>query len=311
MIICHLVRKLTRHLEPIAADQPFILGVTDLGRFQARLTQLGFSHPLIAGERLLPSASLGRSAAINAEGWTEIHRDRPKETAYRTIIWRWQMRRGHGYEEASKPVDVPYRRYPRTLHSPFGMELALLPTAEGALIAALPTLTKGRTPELQVITAINLLVEIFGECEVLTENLERFIAAPIRHLNWQVLPLGELPWARLEPHLRRATAHKPGRTREIFAHRFSLLNSFRPDFCAVGRHGFNGYVVFGFPGRNFFLLESIHFGNATYVLGNDWERVSQLTKAEILDRGLHQGRVLHTSEWDQQVRRLFPRAGAA
>ena len=72
-----------------------------------------------------------------------------------------------------------------------------------------------------------------------------------------------------------------------------------PDFVAYGRSGFRGYAVFGFTSRNLYILESAVPNNATYVLQNDWESISQLSKAEILSQELHRARIIHSTNWQK------------
>ena len=56
-----------------------------------------------------------------------------------------------------------------------------------------------------------------------------------------------------------------------------------------------------------YILECVHFGNATYVFGDDWEILSQMTKAEILNSDLQQDRLIHRENWDRSLAGLFRR----
>ena len=78
---------------------------------------------------------------------------------------------------------------------------------------------------------------------------------------------------------------------------------------AIGKGGFGGYFVFGFPKLDIFILESIYLGNATYVFGDDWQRLSQLTKADILNGQLHKERVIHRSGWKERIQQLLEQQG--
>ena len=70
-----------------------------------------------------------------------------------------------------------------------------------------------------------------------------------------------------------------------------------PDFVAYGRSGFKGYAILGFKNKNLYILESVMPNNATYVLENDWKKISQLSKAEILSQDLHKARIIHSANW--------------
>jgi hypothetical protein len=91
----------------------------------------------------------------------------------------------------------------------------------------------------------------------------------------------------------------------LIADRLKTINQHNPSFHAVGTAGFTGYFVFGFPNKNLFVLESIYSGNATYILGKNWEKISQLTKAEILNQELHQRRLIHRVGWHISVQKLL------
>ena len=66
-----------------------------------------------------------------------------------------------------------------------------------------------------------------------------------------------------------------------------------------------GYVIFGFPEKNLYVLESGFYGNATYVVTDDWEVLSRMTKAELINGDLHQTRVVHLKSWSYEIRQLL------
>ncbi len=305
MIITSHIRKTDQYLKRIPHGSPFILGITNLAQHRARVEEIGLSFPCNPGDSLLPSGKYGKWSQINSEGWEEIHKDRPKETHYIARMHHWRMRRGYGYEDASKVVNFRYERYPRTEHPPYAMEITATPTSNGEVYLTLPSFTKGQCSEHQLLVAVNMLIDIFGECEVLTHNLSRLIQAKIQRLNWKILPQGAMPWAQRKQHLATALSSLGEKAREIAAYRFEEINKYNPNFCAVGAGGFDGYFIFGFPGQSFYILESIYTGNATYVLGQNWKALSQLTKAELLHNSLHQQRIVHLEDWARRIQRLF------
>ncbi|OZO59867.1 hypothetical protein CG699_03840 [Escherichia coli] len=52
--------------------------------------------------------------------------------------------------------------------------------------------------------------------------------------------------------------------------------------------------------------ESSQCNNATYILNNNWQQLSQLTKAEILDGNLHHARVIHRVNWAAEILKYLP-----
>lgn len=299
------IRSLDRHLRGVRDGSPVVVGLNDIERFAARLAAVGFSDSLAPGERVLP-LPVGPRTRFNAEGDYLVHKDQPMETAYRQAEWHWTEFRGrYDTQEVSKIVDVPYQRYPRTFRSPPSVELtiAVRPTGEKLVISeAVPY--RVAEPDA-LLHRINVFLELFGEAETLTENLDGYIVTEVRRLNWSLLPPGEHPWPQLRSQLNEHVDRAPEGNRPVLLHRLETVNSFGPTFTAIGRAGFAGYIVFGFPEKEIYVLESLYYGNATYVFGERWEELSQRTKAEILSAHHEEARIIHREGWGRAIRDLL------
>lgn len=300
------IRSLEKNLPGVRPGELVSLGVDVSADQLARLPDLGFTQPLKTGETVLPPAA-GPVSTRNAEGDEIVHRDRPRETAFRQVEWRWEEFRGrYGRQERSRIIDVPYERYPRTFVPPAALELRLVEHPDrGWLVVIDSAFEVNPGVPGPLLHAVNLLLEMFGECEIFSEDLESLPAADVRRVNWDILPPGRHPWAVIEARVRDVLEEKGERVRVVYGHRWQLINAHAPGFVAVGRAGFRGYLVFGFPERGLYVLESAYYGNATYVLGDDWKKLSQMTKAELLDAELHRGRIIHREGWDREIRKLL------
>ena len=74
----------------------------------------------------------------------------------------------------------------------------------------------------------------------------------------------------------------------------------------VGLAGFHGYIVYLFPEKELALLEHMQNGNATYVFQtSNWEMFSQLTKSEIINNELMSERVIHKSDWKDNINNIL------
>ena len=105
----------------------------------AKAQRIGFSTTLSDGETVLPSI-IGPITRRNSEGYYQIYKDRPKETWYRTIEWRWKQWCGRGETvEMSDFVDVPYKRYQRTLIPPYAVELTVVTNNKGVKYIVSPS----------------------------------------------------------------------------------------------------------------------------------------------------------------------------
>ena len=222
------------------------------------------------------------------------------------VEWHWREWRGrYDHEDMSKLVDVPYQRFPRTFIEPPSVEIQITSTTNRERIIITPTITYTRNNEEKIIHIINLFLEIFGKCTIYSENLERIVKPTIRRLNWRILPPGRWPWTRLEREIRPIIREADRGNRAMIEDRFRTINGYDPKFVAVGKAGFRGYIIFAFPSSKNYVLESIYPDNATYVFDSKWERLSKLTKAEVLNNSLQKARFIHRIGWHNKISHLL------
>lgn len=292
-------RNIIKYLSHVNPSEPFLVGI-DLDSVAAeRLNVLGFDLPLTPGQRLLPPALIGPACRRNAEGFEIIHRNQPKETAYRQVEWHWTQFKGrYDSEEMSRVVDVPYQRYPRTSVPPYAVELEIKVRADGTRFAIAGPFENTTDKLVAATNTANVLREALGGFEVLALNLNGWVSAPVRRLNWQLLPAGKNPWDDAKPALDAMLQRAPAGRQSVLRARLEAVGSNGPDFVAIGMGGFDGYTVFGFSRKKLCVLECPQVNNATYILPfESWENISRMTKAEILDANLHKKRIVHTRSW--------------
>lgn len=298
------IRNLSANLPGIRRGESLVFAITRPEQHVDRLERIGFTRDLQAGERVLPRPN-GPIGRFNANGRYIVHKNRPKETAYRQVMWTWTQWHGPYRVERTEARDVLYERYPRTFVPPPSVELAVATNTRGEKLVASPAFEYTSANDGRIMHVVNLLLELFGECTVLRSNLDEVIRAEVRRLNWEVLPQGRMPWERLRPHVDPFVRRQRRGNRPLIEQRLQTINDHGPEFVALGRAGFSGYVVFGFPEQNLYVLESVNRDNATYVFEEDWQRLSQMTKAEILDRNLQKERIIHREGWPAEIRRLL------
>jgi len=298
------IRNIERHLPVTFKEKTLHIGAVDIERFRARLLKIGFTGDLAIGETVLPDI-VGPITRFNAEGKQIIRRDLPKETVYRQIIWKWKE--WHGKEQVEKTdfKYVPYQRYPREPVPPPGVELQIAEDSDSNKLITSESIVYTEANYTALVHLINIYLEIFGECDILTEDLHPIMPLTAQRLNWEVLPPGEYPWEeikeKLRPIIERAKTGKQG----VITRRLEVMSEAEPELIAYGNGGFSGYIVFGFKRKNIYILENSYYGNATYVFDQNWEQISQLTKAEILNQNLHIARLIHVEGWEGAIRQLL------
>lgn len=300
------IRNLESNIGFIEDGATVAIGIKNPRRYQDIFEEIGFNQTLDVGDSVLPSVSLGPISKFNAEGKYIKHRDKPMETAYRQIEWHWLEWHGRDQVANSRLVDVPYERYPRTFIPPPSIEITVLNSITGEFVILSPFIEYTVDNKEYLKHAINLFLEIFGECHFYTEDLNEIIRAPVHRLNWTILPPGPMTWEQLLKELDPLIQSVKKGKRPFLLHRLITINEFGPNPCYQGIGGFNGYIIFAFPSKNLYVCDSAYYGNATYVFEENWEELSKKTKAEILDRNLQKDRIIHSAiSWERRIKELL------
>lgn len=300
------IRNIEKFLQIVTVGEEYTLVVPEPETYRDALVELGFSWPLVEGEHILPANTKGIASRRNADGDAIVHRDQPMETAFRQMEWtRTEFRGKYDRELITEISDTSYKRYPRTHIPPFAVELQVRASNEGNLVIAAGPFRYSEVDIARATNTAQMLVEWFGGCDIYTARLTPLLPGRVRRLNWELLPRGQRPWQEALPALNTLISQAPRGNQPVIRARFETIGAHQPEFIAVGNGGFDGYVVFGFPARNLYVLESRETDNATYILGTDWERVSTMTKAEILAEDAYQHRLIHRRYWFQQLNNLL------
>lgn len=292
------------YLDNIPDGEPIIVGINNVERFSPQCLLLGFPTNIENGTRLLPN-NINPTTRRNAEPFSVPDRSKPMETAYRTQWWIRREWAGRGEtREVSEYVDIPYKRYPRIAFPPFSVELTFQNENGNNRIVSDPLIFNEDNKPL-IKNTINIFLTVFGECEIYNKNLEKCTPQEVIRLNWDILPPGEYPWNKVQSDIKKLISQATETNQKIMLEKCEYIESFVPDFRAYGRSGFRGYVIFGFKSKNYYVLESIYPNNATYVFNENWQELSKLSKAEILNGGLHNTRLIHHESWKNNIKALL------
>jgi hypothetical protein len=296
------IRNANRYLQVVNDGTPIIIGIDMADIRVGGLQAAGFPAQSTVNDSILPAAH-GAISSFNANGRHDVQHHLPFETVTHSVYTTWTDWHGN---EHSGYVARDYRRRPRLFVPPPGVELVISARVDGTEVVTTPSFIWTQANAETAKHRINLLLELFGRCEVFTEGLDRIIQAPIHRLNWRLLPPGPRPFAQLQQHLAHVIQEAPESHQPVITNRLEAINSHHPDFAAIGEGGFHGYVVFGFQNQDLYLFESIFIGNATYVFGNNWQALSQMTKADIINNALALERIIHRPGWHQRIQQLLP-----
>jgi hypothetical protein len=276
-----------------------------------RLPTFGFPSVPEDGHTVLPSP-VGPVSRFNADGRWLVHRDQPKEHRYiRTVSWRWKQWSGRDQTEEREDFrDINRDCYPRTLVPPPGVEVTYVERGGKPMLIA--PLLKNEPRQVEAIGhAINLLLELAGECQLVREDYTPFAPPLLHRVNWSMLPPGAHPWERIAGHLERVLVRDSDNTRRVILDRQATIMEHQPDEQYVGLGGFSDYIAYVFKPQGVVVLESIRRDNAIYVFGDGWERFARLTKAEVLGNLLHRARIVHCTGWKERLAEVLGNRAAA
>lgn len=292
-------------LEWLEEGQKIVMALPAAMRFKEKLLKLGFTERFEEGERILPKI-VNPTTARNAEKFYIPDKTQPKEKYYQTLWWTRKEWAGRGEtREVSEYVDIPRERYHQIEYEPYSVELILKYDDSGNLMVVTDATEYKPHNHKRILNTINIFLTNFEECEILTAELDTLMPTKTVYLNWEVLPQGEYPWSKIEKDLDRISEGNSKTNRKMMIDKCEYINGFKPDFRAYGKSGFNGYVILGFEKKNLYVLESVYPNNATYVFSENWQELSRLTKAQILNGGLQDARLIHKESWRADVRKLL------
>lgn len=300
-IIKTRIRSVDNYLSNLRPNEEFYISFGDTNTQLMRLLEIGFSEQLEIGNKILP-AIVGGVTKFNANGKFIVHNDRPKEPYTMERFWR---RRDYQGNEIEEYIYITKTRYPRTFIPAPTIEL-LIAEKDGNKLILSPKFQNSTNNHDIIKHTINVFLEIFGECDIIREDLSQFIPHNIIRLNWRIFPTGERTWQEIRDNVvEQIRTVERGTNRRVILRSIDRIAAHSPDYHAIGIGGFNDYMVFGFTSKNIYILESFKNGNATYIFDENWSDYSKMTKADILTNNLQLDRIIHTPDWESRLNAIL------
>ncbi len=271
----------------------------------SQFKRTGFQADVKSGDAILPPIT-GSVTRFNAEGKWEIHKHLPKESRYLySRLWTWKQWSGRNSSvEVEKFCDIYRECYQRSLIGPPSELVHFFVTTEGEFFSS-REIPLNEYTKTDVQHIINMFLEIFGVCEIRKNDFSSFLPQKIRHVHWKILPVGMSPWERVSLYAVEKLRRRSEARKKVILERQKILLSYGAEEVAIGSGGFNDYIGYIYPNKEFVILESLISNNATYVFDRNWEEVAKLSKKEILKEGFHRDRIIHSKGWRERLDRLF------
>lgn len=258
-------------------------------------------------EVVVPDPANGQYSRINVEGFTIVHKDRPMVSKTFEIITPDWGDWSRGSHIVSWERDV----YQRDVVPP--RELGLLIELIGEDVVAEAYVFRFAVDEVldrtapifpdRLLFALNLLQENVGGHGVFPSDATAADYLGSLYVAWELLPPGERDddIARI---LRGVKSDDP-QVRERLVERYDLLAFLRPLRFVQSANGFRHYFGAQFA-PDLVVFENVEYGNAVYVMFEEWETLSRKSRTELLAQ--HPDRVVripHTSRWRRRLADLI------
>jgi hypothetical protein len=127
-------------------------------------------------------------------------------------------------------------------------------------------------------------------------------------LPWRFLPRGKTGIRRAVNYFRRVRQLLP--ELKIDEERLTFMESLPADETYLGQDSFEGYICFYFTDKQVAVLECPIYGNAVYILKQDWQSLSRYSKTELLTYFSDSiVCIRHTSRFDWHLKRELSKLG--
>ena len=151
-----------------------------------------------------------------------------------------------------------------------------------------------------LIFCLNILQENTGSCGIDRSNkkLEEYVATTL--VDWEIFPPGSVD--RFLAKVKAGLGKADSEGNKVIEERVAEFRRLSPVQYILGKGGFNRYVGAVLP-HDIVVFENVRYGNALYVLYENWEDVSQRSRADLL-RGTSADyeRIPHVGGWVDQFR---------
>jgi hypothetical protein len=159
--------------------------------------------------------------------------------------------------------------------------------------------------EEELFFAINLLQENIHSVNVFSSEATHDEYLRTLSLTWDIFPPG-VRNEDLERIMKGSRNLTPEKIEEV-QNKYDYLVDLKPIEIICGISGMRKYFGAKFS-ENLIVFENLNYGNAIYVLFENWKELSKMSRTEIQTRPSNEYiRIKHTPNWKQNLERIIAR----
>lgn len=252
-------------------------------------------------QSVVPAIETGVWARRNIEGWEIIRRDLPKISR----CYSYEMPNFGDWAKGSHEVNYTRECYQRELIGPLEarMKISIEGKAEDLDVILFsfeldylfdPEETDFRK---QLLLGINLMQQTTGCSDIFPADASKEEILETRIVNWEILP----PGVSDREFMRSLTSKHYEPEPELVLERFHVLQDLEPERIIRGTNmGTMAYYGAQFA-DDLVVFENVRYGNALYVMFGEWERLSKLSRTELLNNSTGFERIVHRPGWKRRL----------
>jgi hypothetical protein len=290
----------------------FFVGVTkslspsDIGSGPLRSLKISLTQGDIS--ETVPPENMGVYSHRNREGWEVIRRDLPMIT--KTYYWEtpnFGDAATYGTHMHFRDREVYQREFHEARHYSIVAHTLRANPAVGYAVHLRIKQELSRADARfhdELLFMLNLLQENCGSVGVVNSETPVSEYTKTIALDWEIFPPGTAAEV-----VERLTKGKPKGTalHGKVGERVRLFSKLTPSAYLRGSGGFGSYIGAKYA-DDLVVFENVQYGNALYILYEDWEKVSKRARIDLL-RGTDAkfDRLPHTVGWDEAFERILRR----
>jgi hypothetical protein len=249
---------------------------------------------------VIPPPDVGRYSQRNVEGWEFLRKDLPKITK----SFYMEAPNYGDWFNGSHTVVHDRLVYQREFREPrdIAISIELLSVSRGVSTTylmkfAVECVLDRDNPDLEddLLFCLNILQENVGAVDVYPSGTTRGDFIRTQRLDWEIFPPGSVQ--EIVSRLSKKMRGMKGGTDAALRDRIEAFSKLKPKAYIQGTGGFNSYVGAQFA-DDLVVFENVRYGNALYVLYDDWESVSRRSRIDLI-RGTD--RIVHGPVWKEQL----------
>jgi len=306
----HVLRKISRNSGDltIAVAKKVLQEHIEAGHYKHLGLVMENGKP-VAGEAVVPRASQGRYSRMNKNGYEIVHKDRPKVSQ----TFSFEAPDWGDWSNGTHTVEWDRDVYERDFVSPSLLRIhteimaqdfkasepqwVIKFSLDGVLFPSDPSFND------DLLFGLNLLQENVGACDVFSSTATRADYLKTIYVTWEILPPGERD-TQIDRILGNNSNISP-REKAAFEERYDFIMAYKPSEMVLGTSGFVRYFGAKFS-DDLVVFENVKYGNAVYVMFENWETISQRSRIDLLSQPSRQFiRIVHRPGWKAELKKVL------